>query len=112
MIKVGLLEFKIELENPYYPYPNPQANVGPNAPVMYPSTVPADIIRNNQMKSFDGVSDKDGGHGMLDNFSKLRGDEERQGFVVKVFGIMTVQVAITTLFTWFIISSESRMKWC
>ena len=56
--------------------------------------------------------DSDAGSGFLDNFSKLKGDDDRQGFVVKVFGIMSVQVIVTALITGYVISDEDRMKFC
>lgn len=63
------------------------------------------------MKSFEQEEGSAEG-GFLDNFSKMKGDSERQGFVTKVFGIMTVQVGITAAFTYFIISDQGRMKFC
>lgn len=71
------------------------------------------LRKNVGMKSFDNM-DKSEDHesGFLDNFQKLRGDDERQGFVVKVFGIMSFQVIATALFTGFVISSNGRMEFC
>jgi FtsH-binding integral membrane protein len=70
---------------------------------------PADV-RHNDAKSFN-ISNSDDG-GALDVFSKLKGDEGRQGFVIKVFSIMSCQVIFTALYTWWIISSEGRKQWC
>jgi hypothetical protein len=110
--------------NPYYPqqddshnrrnpnqqYPNQQYHN--QQPAGYPTASPHDLGRpydmdNPHMKSFE-QDEKE--RGILDNFSKLEGDEERQGFVIKVFSIMTVQVAFTALFTAFIISDKGRMQ--
>ena len=75
-------------------------------PTAYPTAPPQNYMGNNsQMKSFDDMgSHQDGG--FLDNFSKLRGDDERQGFVVKVFGIMGVQTLVTGLFVAYVALNE------
>lgn len=96
-------------------YPNAgYPNAGyPNAG--YPMSVAQNHLRQNaagNMEKFDGVSESNHESGFLDNFSKLKGDEDRQNFVTKVFSIMTVQVIATALFTYFIISDKSRMKFC
>jgi FtsH-binding integral membrane protein len=70
---------------------------------------PADV-RHNDAKSFN-VSNSDDG-GVLDVFSKLKGDDERQGFIIKVFSIMSIQVIFTALYTWWIISNEGRKEFC
>jgi FtsH-binding integral membrane protein len=67
-------------------------------------------VRRNDVKSFN-VSESDDS-AVLDVFSKLKGDEERQGFVIKVFGIMSFQVIFTALYIWWIISSEERREFC
>lgn len=70
------------------------------------------IDRPGQQKPFDGVDEESNEGGFLDNFSKMEGDTDRQNFVVKVFSIMTVQIAITAAFTYFIISDPGRMAFC
>ena len=60
------------------------------------------------IESYEADSDE----GPLDCFSKMQGDNDRQGFVQKVFGIMGVQVFFTALFTYWVISDEGRMDFC
>lgn len=42
----------------------------------------------------------------LDNFEKLRGDTNRQGFITKVFGILFVQMIVTSIFCTFCYINE------
>lgn len=72
---------------------------------------PHNDIENRNHKPFDEVEENRSG-GFLDNFSKLKGDDERQGFVTKVFSIMLVQTATTAAFTYFIISDKGRIQFC
>ena len=95
-------------QDPYY-----QNNAGG-----YPQIPPADVHgkipkkkkgKDKSSKYQNALEDSDSdGEGQLDCIPKLMGDNNRQNFVVKVFGIMTVQTIFTALFTYWIISDEKK----
>ena len=76
----------------------------------YPTVAPPNLGYPTSADAQQKPNNANPDSGFLDNFSKLKGDDERQGFVTKVFGILAFQMAITTLFVYFIISDKDRLK--
>ena len=78
----------------------------------YPTSVPQDLRANNEdgVRKFDGIDHEDQEKGFMDFIPKLQGDSDRKGFVTKVFGILAAQMVITTLFVYFMISSDDRIQ--
>ena len=117
-----------QTNNGGYPQINngyPQMNAGGHSGTNngYPQVPPQDVrdkskkkkkSKKNKKDKFEveDYSSEDSDENSLSCFPKLKGDSDRQGFVSKVFGIMTVQVIFTAFFTYWIISDNGRMQFC
>lgn len=93
---------------PQYSYP-PTEN-----PMAYPSVTPPNLgypmHAENSEHKMGSNSEQNKQGGFLDTFSKLKGDDDQQGFVTKIFGILACQMIVTVLFVYFVISDKSRIK--
>lgn len=89
-------------------YPPPQNNLA--YPTVAPPNLGYPMSANNSEYKMDGNNSSNKENGFLDNFSKLKGDDERQGFIIKIFGILACQMVVTMLFVYFIISDKNRIK--
>lgn len=69
------------------------------SPSQYPMSNPA-LARDA------GAFKEEADGNILNHFDKLRGDTRRQGFVTKVFGILFVQMIVTTIFCGFCYTNE------
>lgn len=84
----------------FAPDPQPQQPANP-----YPVRAPRDV-----QNAVEGHK-KWKGTNCLDCITKLKGDETRQGFVRKVFGILTAQTIFTCILCAIVLSKKSIEDW-
>lgn len=91
-------------------YPPQQAGYPPQQAGYYPSQQAGYSDYNAPAQGYSGFSDNDQ-DGLIQDGSF--GDKSiRQGFIRKVYSILTIQFAITTIFVIFFTQSSSAKEWC
>lgn len=74
----------------------------------YPTAVNAAV--HNEVEKHK-KKEKSRNRGVLNNIGVLRDDPDRQRFVVKTYGILTVQLTYTVVLCGLILSSDSAKQW-